>query len=79
MAAANDTKYGLVAGLWTTNVSRALRVSQQIEAGLVSVNTFRPVHWSLPYGGWKMSGIGRENGMAAIEEYTELRTVFIEI
>jgi aldehyde dehydrogenase (NAD+) len=37
------------------------------------------VHWSLPYGGWKMSGIGRENGMAAIEEYTELRTVFIEI
>ena len=79
VAAANDTKYGLVAGLWTANVSRALRVSQQIEAGLVSVNTFRPVHWSLPYGGWKMSGIGRENGMAAIEEYTELRTVFIEI
>jgi len=79
IAAANDTKYGLVAGLWTASVSRALRVSQQIEAGLVSVNTFRPVHWSLPYGGWKMSGIGRENGMAAIEEYTELRTVFIEI
>ncbi|MGH3401391.1 MAG: aldehyde dehydrogenase [Streptosporangiaceae bacterium] len=79
IAAANDTKYGLVAGLWTADVSRALRVSQQIEAGLVSVNTFRPVHWSLPYGGWKMSGIGRENGLAAIEEYTELRTVFIEI
>ncbi len=79
VAAANDTKYGLVAGLWTSDVSRAIRVAHQIEAGLVSVNTFRPVHWSLPYGGWKRSGIGRENGMEALDEYTELRTIYIEL
>lgn len=79
LAAANDTKYGLVAGLWTANVSRAIRVAHQLEAGLVSVNTFRPVHWSLPYGGWKRSGIGRENGIEALDEYTELRTIYIDL
>jgi (Z)-2-((N-methylformamido)methylene)-5-hydroxybutyrolactone dehydrogenase len=79
VAAANDTKFGLVAGLWTADVSRAIRVAHQLEAGLVSVNTFRPVHWSLPYGGWKRSGIGRENGVEALDEYTELRTIYINL
>lgn len=79
IALANDTDYGLVGGLWTSDVTRAHRVAHQIEAGLVSVNTFRPVHWMLPYGGYKMSGIGRENGLHAIDEYTETKTVVIEL
>lgn len=79
VAAANDTPFGLVAGLWTRDVERAHRVAAQLEAGLVSINTFRPVHWMLPYGGYKLSGIGRENGLEALHYYTELKTVFVEL
>lgn len=75
---ANDTTYGLVAGLWTRDVSRAHRVSAQLEAGLVSVNTFRPTHWTIPYGGYKQSGLGRENGLAALREYVEVKSVVID-
>jgi aldehyde dehydrogenase (NAD+) len=76
---ANDTQYGLVAGLWTSNIERAHRLANGIEAGLVSVNTYRPVHWMLPYGGFKLSGLGRENGLEAIDHYTETKTVVIEL
>jgi len=76
---ANDTDYGLVGGLWTSDITRAHRVAHQIEAGLVSINTFRPVHWMLPYGGYKMSGIGRENGVHAIDEYTQTKTIVVEL
>ena len=78
VAMANDVRYGLVAGLWTRDVGRAHRVAAQLEAGLVSVNTYRPVHWMLPYGGYKMSGIGRENGFDAVDEYLETKTVVID-
>jgi aldehyde dehydrogenase (NAD+) len=50
-----------------------------IEAGLVSVNTFRPVHYMLPYGGYKLSGIGRENGFEALREFTEVKTIVIDL
>jgi acyl-CoA reductase-like NAD-dependent aldehyde dehydrogenase len=76
---ANDTDYGLVGGLWTSNVTRAHRVAARIEAGLVSVNTFRPVHFMLPYGGYKLSGFGRENGLDAIRDYTEVKTVVVDL
>lgn len=79
IAMANDVQYGLVGGLWTSDVTRAHRVAAEIQAGLVSVNTFRPTHWMLPYGGYKMSGFGRENGLAALHEYTEVKTVVIEL
>jgi aldehyde dehydrogenase (NAD+) len=79
IALANDTSYGLVGGLWTSDVGRAHRVAARIEAGLVSVNTFRPVHYMLPYGGYKMSGIGRENGFDAMRAFTETKTVVVDL
>lgn len=79
IALANDTEYGLVGGLWTSDVSRAHRVASRIESGLVSVNTFRPVHFMLPYGGFKLSGIGRENSFDAMREFTETRTIVIDL
>ena len=77
--AANDTPFGLVAGLWTRDIQRGHRVASALQAGLVSINTFRPVHWMLPYGGFKMSGIGRENGLEVLQYYTETKTVFVEL
>jgi aldehyde dehydrogenase (NAD+) len=79
VAKANDVKYGLVSGLWTSNVTRAHRVAAQLQAGLVSLNTYRPVHWMLPYGGYKMSGVGRENGMEVLREYVETKTVVVDL
>ncbi|MGV7121278.1 aldehyde dehydrogenase [Sphingopyxis sp. 550A] len=74
IAIANDSDFGLTAGLWTQDLGRALRVSQRIEAGMVWVNTYRYLRWSTPYGGFKTSGWGRENGAGALEAYQELRT-----
>jgi len=54
-------------------------VAARIEAGLVSVNTFRPVHYMLPYGGYKLSGVGRENGFEALREFTETKTVVVDL
>jgi len=76
IAIANDTEYGLSASVWTRDASRAARVSEAVEAGVVSVNTNSSVHLSAPFGGVKGSGIGRELGMAALDAYTELKTVF---
>ena len=75
---ANDVEYGLVAGLWTSDVGRAHRVAGAIEAGLVTVNTFRSTHWMLPYGGYKLSGLGRENGLEALHAFTEVKTIVID-
>jgi aldehyde dehydrogenase (NAD+) len=77
IAAANDTSYGLTAGLWTQDVGRAHRVSSRIQAGMVWVNTYRFIRWSTPYGGFKGSGWGRENGIEALDSYLETRTTVI--
>jgi (Z)-2-((N-methylformamido)methylene)-5-hydroxybutyrolactone dehydrogenase len=78
IALANDVEYGLVAGLWTSDVSRAHRVAGALESGLVTVNTFRTTHPMLPYGGFKLSGLGRENGMEALQHFTEVKTVVVD-
>ena len=77
IAIANDSPYGLTAGLWTGDTGRALRVSARIEAGMVWVNTYRYIRWSTPYGGMKASGWGRENGIEALDDYLETRTTVI--
>lgn len=76
---ANSVPYGLVSGLWTSDIRRAHHVAARLEAGLVSINTFRPVHWMLPYGGYKLSGFGRENGLAALDDFVELKTIVVEL
>ncbi|WP_373356570.1 aldehyde dehydrogenase [Pseudoroseicyclus sp. CXY001] len=77
VALANDTAYGLTAGLWTRDLGRAHRTAARIRAGVVWVNTYRYLRWSIPYGGFKSSGWGRENGMEALEPYLETRATVI--
>ncbi|MBW7837528.1 MAG: aldehyde dehydrogenase [Sphingomonadales bacterium] len=77
VAIANDTPYGLAAGIWTENVGRALRVEKQLRAGTVWVNAYRAMSFMMPFGGFKRSGLGRENGIDAIREYLETKSVWI--
>ncbi|MDP1692002.1 MAG: aldehyde dehydrogenase [Burkholderiaceae bacterium] len=79
LSIANGVNYGLTAGLWTRDLGRAHRVAAQIKAGTVWVNTYRIIHPAVPYGGFKISGIGRENGPEAIDEYTEPRATIINL
>lgn len=74
---ANDTPYGLAAGFWTSSLERAINLPKRIRAGTVWVNAYRVVSYLAPFGGFKDSGLGRENGMAAIYEYLESKSVFI--
>lgn len=74
---ANGTPYGLAAGLWTNDTGRAHRVAARITAGIVWVNTYRYIRWSTPYGGFKASGWGRENGTEALDAYLDTRTTII--
>lgn len=76
IAIANGTEYGLSASVWTGDAGRAVRMAQEIEAGVVSVNSNSSVHLNAPFGGVKASGIGRELGMSAMDAYTELKTVY---
>jgi (Z)-2-((N-methylformamido)methylene)-5-hydroxybutyrolactone dehydrogenase len=75
---ANDTIYGLAAGVWTTSMRRALSMAERLEAGTVWVNTYRAVSYMSPFGGFKRSGIGRENGIEAIREYLQTKSVWID-
>jgi aldehyde dehydrogenase (NAD+) len=75
---ANDTPYGLAAGVWTENVRRAHRVVSRLRAGTVWVNNYRVLAHGMPFGGFKQSGLGREMGSEALNLYTELKSVWID-
>jgi aldehyde dehydrogenase (NAD+) len=76
---ANDSIYGLAAGVWTSSISRALTMSERLEAGTVWVNCYRVNSVLSPFGGYKRSGFGREGGMEAIREYLQTKSVWIDI
>lgn len=77
VAIANDTEFGLAAGIWTRSLARAMSMPKRLRAGTVWVNAYRVVSYLAPFGGMKESGIGRENGADAIYEYLEAKSVFI--
>ncbi|WP_137388522.1 aldehyde dehydrogenase [Rhodoligotrophos defluvii] len=76
---ANDTRFGLAAAVWTKNIHRAHRVAHRLRAGTVWINAYRVVSFLTPFGGYKESGLGRENGADAIREYTETKSVYVEL
>jgi acyl-CoA reductase-like NAD-dependent aldehyde dehydrogenase len=76
---ANATPYGLSGSVWSRDIGKALRTAKGIQAGVLSVNSNSSVHTEAPFGGYKMSGIGRELGMAALDLYTEVKNIFVDL
>ena len=75
----NDTCFGLAAGVWTENLGRAHRVASRLRAGTVWINTYRRTNYVAPFGGFKESGLGRENGSSALDEYSEVKSVLVNL
>lgn len=73
----NDIVFGLAAGVWTSDIGRALRMSEKLKAGTIWVNTYRAVSFMSPFGGFKRSGQGRESGQDAIKEFMQVKSVWI--
>jgi aldehyde dehydrogenase (NAD+) len=78
VAIANDTNFGLAAGVWTRDVALAHRMIRRLRAGTVWINNYRKVNYVAPFGGFKESGVGREHGIHALNEYTEVKTAWID-
>jgi acyl-CoA reductase-like NAD-dependent aldehyde dehydrogenase len=74
---ANDIAFGLAAGVWTQSIKRAIKISAAIRAGTIWVNTYRAISYMSPFGGYKMSGLGRENGIEGMQEYLQTKSVWI--
>ena len=73
------TAFGLAAGIWTTDVKRAHRVAAQVHAGTVWVNTYGMFDAAIPYGGFKLSGYGKELGREALDQYLQTKTVWVDL
>lgn len=74
---ANGVRFGLAAAVWTTDIGKAIRMSEKLQAGTVWVNTYRAVSYMTPFGGYKDSGLGRENGQDAVREFLQTKSVWI--
>lgn len=78
IALANDNPFGLAGAVWTQDVARAHRVAAQVRAGTFWINTYKVIHVASPFGGFDASGHGRSSGLAALHEYTQLKSVWVE-
>ena len=76
---ANATPFGLSGSVWTHDIGKAIRVARGIQSGVISINCNSSVHAEAPFGGYKMSGTGRENGMHAFESYTQIKNVYVDL
>ena len=79
IACANDSPYGLAAGVWTKDIKKAHYVAKKLQAGTVWINTYNIYDTATPFGGYKQSGFGREMSMHAIEHYTQLKSVWVDL
>lgn len=77
VAMANDSEYGLAAGIWTSDIGRGHRIAGGLEAGQVYINDYQPIGVEAPFGGYKNSGYGREKGLASLHDYSQLKTVIV--
>jgi acyl-CoA reductase-like NAD-dependent aldehyde dehydrogenase len=76
---ANDTIYGLAGAVWTRDINTALRMARAIRAGVVYVNTYDADDITVPFGGFKQSGFGRDKSLHALDKYTDLKTIWVAI
>ena len=77
VAIANDVRFGLGAGVWTNSIGRAFRMAERIQSGTIWVNSYRAVSYLSPFGGYKDSGLGRENGMDAMGAHPQTKSAWI--
>ena len=76
---ANDTIYGLAAAVWTRDLKRGLRMAQRVKSGTLWLNTYQVLSPTMPFGGYKQSGIGRESGIQALENFLETKSVIADL
>ena len=79
IARGNDTAYGLGSGVWTRDIDNAMRISQGLRAGSVWINCYQAMDPAVPFGGYKMSGYGRESGREALEVYLQTKSVYVQL
>ena len=79
IARANDSPYGLAAGVWTRDIKKAHHVARRLQAGTVWINTYNVYDTAAPFGGYKQSGFGRELSAHALEHYTQVKSVWVDL